>query len=231
MKSYTELMRQEKFDTSGPVLKSEEYPRTRFLVVGTPRSGSNLLCDLLYQSGFGVPMEYFSTPAAHHLIDRWGVNASEYVAEVVNRRTTDGIFGAKLFYPHEFEFARHVWPTHLIRLQREDKQAQARSFALANKTGYFADVGDPDERPETLQEPSAQEITQAEQIILQLEQFWNSVNVDAMVSYEYIVRDKEDTLRNIAQLLGYPLPEAWEAPTPRVKKLHRGGPVDLGDLA
>jgi LPS sulfotransferase NodH len=234
MRTYTDLMVQEEFDNGMSVLPQELMPPPiRYVVVGSPRTGTNLLCDLLYQTGMGVPMEYLTGPTARQLADRWSVMPTEYLHQVMHRRTNpdNGVFGLKITQPHEWEAAQGIWPTHVIQVVREDRQAQILSLARALKTQYWADVGDPDDRPLAV-EPTDQELTQAESTVVGLSQVWQQLPSDLQVSYEFLVKDRETAIRTIVeQLLGLELPEGWECPTPRVKKLHYGGPVDLAELA
>lgn len=230
MRAYSDLMVQEEFDQHAALGKIP--PPIRYLIVGAPRTGTNLLCDLLYQSGMGVPMEYLVGGTPSKLAERWSIWPPEYLTALMKARTTEnGVFGLKITSPDEWSAAQGIWPTHVIRMLREDREAQVKSLATAMHTQYWADVGDPDDRP-SASIVTEQDITQAENLLLGFDAAFQGLGGDASISYEYLVNDREATLRAVIEdLFGLELPDTWECPTPRVKKLHYGGPVDLGSLA
>lgn len=121
----------------------------RYVIAGPPRSGSNLLCDLLTDTGLmGRPIEYlhpeaFMEPMMARFRDEGdgAITRERYVEELLRRRTTpNGVFGLKSFYwqakPYVeqggfkplFEGAAYV------NLTRADKPAQVVSLAIALQT-------------------------------------------------------------------------------------------------
>lgn len=229
MRTYTDLMIDREYDQdyTGPIPAP-----IRYVLVGAPRTGTNLLCDLLYQSGMGIPMEYLTGPAATGLAERWGIWPPVYPTTLLQRRTTpNGVFGLKITAPDEWSAAQGFWPTHTILMMREDRNAQCESLAIAMKTKYWADVGDPEDRPISVP-VTEEDRTIAENMLAAFEMSFRGIQPDASISYEYLVNDRTATLRAIiTDLFGFELPDDWECPEPRVKKLHYGGAVDLKGLA
>jgi putative transposase len=77
------------------------YPRTSYLVCGTPRSGTSLLCEALKATGIaGCPEEYFWSGNEVFLQERWGISTNEdYLWRVLEEGTTpNGVFGAKVMW-------------------------------------------------------------------------------------------------------------------------------------
>jgi len=116
--------------------------RIVYLIASDPRTGSNLLCSLLTNSGVaGRPLEYFSPALAEQLL-RAGrfPDYDAYVADLIARRSTpNGVFGVKAHYPHFSHFLRRrtaPLPAGLrtVRLLRNDAVAQAVSSYLAVST-------------------------------------------------------------------------------------------------
>lgn len=104
-----------------------------------PRSGSNLLADLIWQTGqLGHPLEYFSSVNHADLMTRFGSTE-----EMISARTTqNGLFSFK--WNSDFEkipFAGEIYerlkPQHHILVDRRDVRAQTMSFAKSRKTGQW----------------------------------------------------------------------------------------------
>jgi len=104
-----------------------------------PRSGSNLLADLIWQTGaLGHPLEYFSSENLAEMMARFGSTG-----EMISARTTqNGVFSFK--WNSDFEkipFAREIYaglqPQHHILVDRRDVRAQSKSFARSRKTGQW----------------------------------------------------------------------------------------------
>lgn len=101
-----------------------------------PRSGSNLLSDLLFQTKtLGVPLEYFSLSNLKYLLDRLGSFEA-----VINARTSEcGCFSFK--WNSNFQqipVARQAYqilkPRYHIFIDRRDRMRQAESYAKAMKS-------------------------------------------------------------------------------------------------
>jgi LPS sulfotransferase NodH len=94
-------------------------PQTSYIICGTARSGSTLLCEVLANSGLGGrPAEYFGRSRVEWNAKQWGVSASMYVDRVIQECTTpNGVFGTKVHWSALPDLlARtalhvHAWPT------------------------------------------------------------------------------------------------------------------------
>lgn len=87
-------------------------PRLSYLICATPRSGSNLLCEALGNTGLaGVPGEYFWDEA--HWTRKWGTASySDYLHEVIKRSTTKNrVFGTKVMWGYFDAFVSRVRET------------------------------------------------------------------------------------------------------------------------
>ncbi len=157
-KDFSNPFNQESFD-------QQEYPgRANVCIVcSTPRSGSNLLCDLLRQNGIGVPHEYFHT--AEHLpilarrfrliSDSGALNFSEYVETLLRHRTTpSGWFALKIHYGqlswlNQYTSLMDIFPTaKYLYIYRKDLLAQAVSMTLAEQTQQWHHKQVPIKSPE-----------------------------------------------------------------------------------
>jgi LPS sulfotransferase NodH len=85
-----------------------ETPR-KLMVCTTPRTAGHHLCQILAQFGLGFPTEYFQWQYALPLMQRWSGDeatdlrqlsrrAADYGNYLVQNRSVDGVFSAKLFY-------------------------------------------------------------------------------------------------------------------------------------
>jgi LPS sulfotransferase NodH len=131
-------------------------PRVSYFVCGTPRNGGSLLCGLLKSTGVaGRPEEYFVREFQSYWSERWGTEPAAYLRGMVEEATTaNGVFGAKLMWPHVSELLRKLpgrrpvrargqaarieraFPnTRYVWLSRDDRLAQAISLSKAMQTG------------------------------------------------------------------------------------------------
>jgi trehalose 2-sulfotransferase len=134
-------------------------PAASYLVCGTPRGGTSLLCGLLAGTGLaGRPEEYFWRDDEGFWSRRWGVEGfADYLRAAIAQGTTpNGVFGAKVMFGYlpdllgklaalpgnqgrsdrvllerAFPNLRFVW------IWREDVVAQAVSWSRAIQTGVW----------------------------------------------------------------------------------------------
>jgi len=131
-------------------------PSTAYAVCTTPRSGSGLLCEALWDSGVaGRPDEYFFEGTQAEYSRSWGTQSdSTYLARVREHASTpNGVLGFKIMWEHMARFVncsakvrgrtgaltggleemfpglRYVW------LRRRDKVRQAVSLWRLLETG------------------------------------------------------------------------------------------------
>lgn len=87
-------------------------PALAYLVCATHRSGSNLLCQMLWHTGLaGYPQEAFSPTRRSIIAGQHGLTTDPekdfagYIRELMGiRRTPNGVFGAKMMWKHLPEF-------------------------------------------------------------------------------------------------------------------------------
>ena len=133
-------------------------PQTSYLLCGTQRSGSTLLCEALTLTGVaGLSEEYFSPADEPIWQERWRNSTyEEYLANVFQQATTpNGVFGAKMMWSYFGHFVSEVrrlpdykgelvavhdllqavFPNlHYIWIKRHDKVRQAVSVVRALQT-------------------------------------------------------------------------------------------------
>lgn len=116
-------------------------PLRSVIVLGTPRSGTTYLCEALSQTTGVRHEEWFCESRYGKLNRKWISTLTEIVSAAGQRNT----FGVKLLH-YQLQglldvIPFSVWPYHFgsmtfLRTRREDKKAQAASWAkaLADKT-------------------------------------------------------------------------------------------------
>lgn len=143
-------------------------PPNSYLICGTPRTGSTLLCGLLQSTGIaGVPESYFRLPDEQSWADRWQLGRdpqgafdySDYMRAAVGAGSTDNrIFGARVMWGTMDKvvarlgavhpdlagedlklLTRVLGPTRFVHLWRDDTVAQAASWVRAEQTQYWQD--------------------------------------------------------------------------------------------
>ena len=137
-----------------------------YILCGTPRTGSTLLCEMLAASGVaGVPDSYLASKFVPWWAGEWGLPSQEAAGEAfwpaylekalkVGRGGT-GVFGLRLMredleaalavldglWPglpdDRARFEQAFGPVLFLHLSREDKLAQAVSLVKAQQTGLW----------------------------------------------------------------------------------------------
>jgi LPS sulfotransferase NodH len=202
-------------------------PTSAYLVLGTPRAGTSLLCDLLASTGIaGHPREYFWRDTANELQALWAVRPGrEYLDRVYSAATTtNGVFGAKLMWVYLddavralaeiggseglgdhallstfFPRLRYVW------IWREDVVAQGVSWAKAVLTGewYFGDQRRPTGKtPEFDLAYVHNLVWVASRLQVVARRWFREQGVHPFrVSYEQLVADPEGVTRRVLAFL------------------------------
>lgn len=119
-----------------------------YFVCSTPRCGSSLVCESLFNTGLaGAPTEYFDAAIEERFCRHWSItNFEDYLLKLTQTRTgPNGVFGTKVHF-NQFNrcFGVESLPTHFpnpkfIWLKREDLVAQAVSYAIAIQTEKWSD--------------------------------------------------------------------------------------------
>jgi LPS sulfotransferase NodH len=137
-----------------------------YILCGTPRSGSTLLCTLLESSGVaGRPNSWFRAENLFEFADGWGVSHADgtetpafdrafLAAMIAHGRGGSDIFGLRLMWPSLADaitrlarvhgtaappalFERAFGPTLYVHFARKDKLAQAISLVRAEQSGLW----------------------------------------------------------------------------------------------
>jgi LPS sulfotransferase NodH len=147
-----------RIDAEDPVFAADrldqppyEGRRSYYLICSTPRTGSNVLCELLRLNGAGVPMEYFHRRKYMPLLaKRYGLASTrgenkeftfeQYIEALKRHRTSpNGYFGIKVHWS-QYEWVDRACELEdllpelaYVLITREDELAQAVS---ASKAAY-----------------------------------------------------------------------------------------------
>lgn len=126
----------------------DDGPPRHLLICTTPRIGGHAVCSIFAALGWGVPMEYFNPDFMIPLQERWleervqSYTAAKerleaYARALMNNRTSGAMFSVKVF-PDQYRLYQkafgNIEPHGFIRLTRNDKVAQAISFAVTLST-------------------------------------------------------------------------------------------------
>ena len=197
----------------------------RYLIVGTPRTGSSLLCDLLTQAGLGVPGEYYEPRLEQILTALWTPDHTEsidYMDEVFQRRTVDGIFGMKVVSPSDYDRAiLETNPHKTIRIVRQDVEAQATSAARAERTGEFTRFRH--EPPLDHYNVYQDRINHFWSLFERTDEWFDQNIPEAyVISFENLIYATDTTMRQTCEYLGHQLPAGYHHPTPVTARLSEG---------
>ncbi len=202
--------------------------RAKVFVCSTPRTASNFLCRAMIHHGIGIPHEYFHFSHAAIIGPRVGIGTLQngwllrtdagvrraYIKEVMDRRTVNGIFSAKVQW---WEFAHFLnnpeglelfQNGHFLYLYRQDLLAQAISLHICYQTGRwgFDDLvtSEPRAEPNFLDNASInkylQEISMHD---MAWRRFFTRNRISPLtVSYESLIDDTGSVLRAMVERFG-----------------------------
>ncbi|MCB1671788.1 MAG: Stf0 family sulfotransferase [Gammaproteobacteria bacterium] len=136
-------------------------PTTDILIVfSTPRSGSTLLCELLYRNGLCLAHEYFQERYYLPILaSRWQcsdgrrLDKSGFISSLLKFRTlSNGWLGINLHGEHLKTFLKleSLLPDitfHYLHIQRRDSISQAVSYEIAAQTGQWSGHFKPGREP------------------------------------------------------------------------------------
>lgn len=221
---------------------------TSYLILGTARSGSTLLCQALAGTGLaGDPKEYFGAKMASWMT-RWDArDPVAYAARLARERATpNGVFGAKLLWRHLLHLEKYArqFPAYAdlsdaelvdrllpgvrwVWITRDDKVRQAVSYWKARESGVWGQSGS--RRTIAVKEPEFDEagIARLLETVLREEEaigrfFAEHGIAPCRVVYETLAADYEPTTRTLLACLGIPVPADLTIADPRTKKLADG---------
>jgi LPS sulfotransferase NodH len=222
-------------------------PRLAYLVCATHRSGSNLLCQLLWHTGrAGFPQEAFSPTRIGPISEQHGLGVDGekdfrgYLdALVAQRQTSNGVFGAKVMWTH-LDFlcgrlgvargrpfaaleaalpgSRYVW------MRRRDAVRQAISMVKAKQTGVYNSLQESEGRQPAV--PAYDFATLDKQVrrFRREDEGWEARFREARVSphevfYEDLTADVDGALRDVLRFLGLEAPDGFRAPPVHYRRL------------
>lgn len=215
-----------------------------YLILSTPRSGSNLLCRGLESTNLaGKPREYFNPSSKFWTQHGEGADPAAYVDRLLAERATpNGVFGAKVSWRHmrHFErvcrvlprYARTALPDILaalfpnpryLRITRHDKLRQAISFWKAYQTGVWGIGAAKDREPTGPPEFDYDGITKILNMLVNheagIDEFFAGGEVAPLtVVYEALVDAYEETVRAVLDDLGIGLPADFVIDGPRMAR-------------
>ena len=133
-----------------------------YVICGTPRSGSTLLCGLLADAGAGAPDSFFRRQSVGDWAEEWGLTpgAAGFERDYVDAAIREGkggteVFGLRLMRENleeMLELLDRLYPGHptgrgrieaafgptlFLHLSRRDRVAQAISRVKAEQTGLW----------------------------------------------------------------------------------------------
>jgi LPS sulfotransferase NodH len=141
-------------------------PPSSYIICGTPRSGSTLLCQLLTQSGVaGSPHSYFREQDIGYWASCWDIDIRDTTSAAFNQaylnamehhgRVDTGVFGVRIMWPSiatsvvrlnsalgtrlafPEAFQERFGRTVHIHLRRDDTLSQAVSLVRAQQSGLW----------------------------------------------------------------------------------------------
>ncbi|MES2634410.1 MAG: Stf0 family sulfotransferase [Pseudomonadota bacterium] len=210
----------------------------RYALCSTPRCGSNMVGDMLLDTGLaGNPQEYLNTRYMAGYNRSMGRDASTfdlaaYQGDMESRRSSpNGVFGIKIHFEHMeslwkqnfVEMARYLRIyNQFVLLTRRDKIAQAVSLHKARETQIWASIDykflEPDD-PRLSIKPvfSAQKIARCLADLIVQEESWRAVLDNfklpyVVLVYEDLVADFAGESRKLLQVLGLDPDKAKQAP-------------------
>lgn len=216
-----------------------------YLLCATPRTGSTLLCSLLASTNvLGFPESYFRVQDEESWALRLGVQVvggrvHDYGAFIKAVRaagsTANGVFAAKVMWgsvepvieglappagqSDVMSLEGAFGPLAFVHLTREDRVAQAVSWARAEQTGYWHH-GD---MASAVPEPDLARMTDLVEEIDDHNALWerwftaNHVQPHRL-TYEALTIDPAGAIVGIASHLGVVVPEAWRPRSPHRKQ-------------
>ena len=206
-----------------------------YLICGTPRSGSSLLCEALTNTGVaGRPAEFFWRGGEPAWAAAWGVPADDFAiylrAALLHGTTPNGVFGAKMMWGYLEDFVAQarqipayaplglpdllstVFPNlQYIWLSRRDKVRQAISHWRALQTGTWGQTSD--SRSPSTAEPRYDRaaIDHLVREVVAHDAAWSSYFAENRVEplrieYETFVSRYEATILEVLDFLSVPVP-------------------------
>jgi len=206
-------------------------PHTCYLIASSPRSGSQLLGDLLKSTGLaGFPTEHFNPWHMGDATDFFPddlLYGPEHMQKLIEKQTTpNGVFGSKAHFLQVVNFVgldglEDLYPTPLryISLRRRDYTRQGISLARAVQTNsYNSDM-------QSVRDP-IYNFHQILQCIREVrvdakgwETYFHQRGIEPLrVIYEDFIVDQKGTLNRILDFLEIAIPSDFQFPASPLKQ-------------
>ena len=206
-------------------------PHICYLIASSPRSGSQLLGDLLTSTGLaGFPMEYFNPwymgDATNFFPDDL-LYGPEHIQRLIEKYTTpNGVFGTKAHFLQVINFAgldnlEHLYPAPLkyISLRRRDFTRQGISLARAVQTDSYNSTMQPARDPVYNYDQIFQCIREVRVDAKGWETYFQQRGIEPLrIVYEDFVVDPGDTLQRIFDFLEIAVPAGFQMPVSPLKR-------------
>lgn len=190
----------------------EAAPNLRgYVICSQPRSGTNLLCQILESTGvLGRPQDYFNGAGfrargrSEYPLDR----EAQLAAILTEGCTPNGVYGVKMFCARFDQVVATRWPDrlpglHFIFLDRADLLGQALSNVRAAQTGSYranaAETRPPFYDPEHIRRQLQANVRDRARWQLY---FARNAIVPLTLSYEQIVAAPQAAAEAVARLVG-----------------------------
>jgi len=200
-------------------------PHTCYLIAASPRSGSQLLGDLLISTHLaGFPTEHFNPWHMGDATDFFPANllyGPEHIQRLIDQHTTpNGVFGTKAHFLQVVNFVgldclEHLYPAPLkyISLCRQDVTRQRVSLARAAQTNSYNSDMPPVRDPIYNFHQILQCIREVRVDAKGWETYFHQRRIKPLrIIYEEFVMDPPGTLRHIFEFLGIAIPADFQMP-------------------
>jgi LPS sulfotransferase NodH len=203
-----------------------------YVIATNPRSGTNLLCEALTQTGIA------GRPAEIGLKFRGDVPFDDYVAARIRAFSTgNGVSGVKLFWGQVQALIRQGYPTldsdglleHLfgdaryVRLIRHDRRGQAVSLYRAMATNEFRRRPGVANRHINGPDPdfNGEEIRRLEKMLIRHEACWDESFrrrgiTPLVLEYETLVSERREQTSRVLSFIGQDPAAAFTIPEPQL---------------
>ncbi len=200
-----------------------------YAICSTPRSGGNLLCDLLRQTGIaGDPEEWIHHFLAQKQMAEWKAKPCGLYRRIREHRAKDDVFGILLHWREQiwlkeigvlkedyWELFQEPSP-RVIFLTREDKIQQAVSWWIAAQTDVWKRTSQSENRQgvKYCREQIEQFVTWIDESNAAWENWFVEHSVNPLrVTYERLINDREETVRQVLDYLGLKYERSIPNPT------------------
>jgi LPS sulfotransferase NodH len=183
-----------------------------YAICTSPRSGSNLLCQILSSTGvLGRPLEYFNGPGRRAFTDpSFPDDPAAQVRWILTKGATpNGVYAVKLFAFQHDQIAGHfAWTTVLPRLkyvylERDDPLGQALSWVRAVQSGQYRSTIPGEVQPTYDAALILNQLTEIIRERARWSMFFARTGIaPEVLTYDTVVSDPQSAVDRVAGLVG-----------------------------